>query len=280
MSAITQLQHIKMSYTDSGGSDPLVVLLHGWPQTSLCWDGIIPKLAEDYRVVAPDLRGYGLSDKPSGGFEKKSMAQDVKELVEYLGYSSLRLVGHDRGARVAHRFALDHPEMLTHLTLLDIVPTLHMFRRGTSTMSRGYWHWFFHMQDDLPELLVAPQIEEYLRFFFERWTLQRERLESVIPEYVKAFSRPGALRAGFDDYRAADKDLLDDGENFDAGDLVTLPVQVLWGDHGLVAGQDVVEIWQEFAPRAFGEAISDCGHFIPEEQPDLLLTKLIEYLRS
>jgi haloacetate dehalogenase len=280
MSQIAQLEDIRMSYTDTGGNGPLLVLLHGWPQTSQCWDDVIPALAEEYRVVAPDLRGYGLTDKPRGGYDKKTMARDVRELVQHLGYSSFRLVGHDRGARVGHRFALDHPEMLTHLTLLDIAPTLYMFREGTTAMAQGYWHWFFHMQDDLPELLVAPCIGEYLRFFFERWTYQRSALEPAIPDYVTAFSRPGALRAGFDDYRAFDVDVAHDSEDFDARNTVPMPVQVLWGDHGLVAGRDLVETWRPFAPDAFGEPIAECGHFIPEEQPEVLVGKLRSYLRS
>ena len=278
MNMMAQLDTVTMSFADTGGSGPLLVLLHGWPQTARCWDPVIDQLAEEYRVIAPDLRGYGLTDKPRGGYDKKTMAADIRQLIEHLGHGSARIVGHDRGARVAHRFALDHPGMVTHLTLVDIVPTLHMFRHGTAATSQRYWHWLFHMKDDLPELLVGPHIDEYLRFFFERWTFQREPLEAAIPEYVKAFSRPGALRAGFDDYRATDADLTHDAEDFDAGRTVTLPVQVLWGDHGLVAGQDVVGVWRPFAPHAFGEPIANCGHFVPEEQPALFLEKLIPHL--
>lgn len=269
-----------MSYRDTGGEKPLLLLLHGWPQTSQCWEAVIPALAEDYRVVAPDLRGYGHTDKPRGGYDKKTMAGDIRELIEHLGYSSARIVGHDRGARVAHRFALDHRDLVTHLTLLDIAPTLHMFRSGTMDLAQGYWHWLFHMKDDLPELLVGPQIEAYLRFFFERWTLQRNALEAAVPDYVKAFSRPGALRAGFDDYRATDVDLIHDAESLDAGHTVDLPVQVLWGDHGLVAGHDVIAAWKPFAPLAWGGPIAECGHFIPEEQPSVLVEMLRRHLAS
>lgn len=269
-----------MSYTDTGGEKPLLVLLHGWPQTSQCWDAVLPALAEDYRVVAPDLRGYGQTDKPRTGYDKKTMAQDIRKLIEHLGFRSARVVGHDRGARVAHRLALDHSELISHLSLLDIAPTLHMFRHGTTEMAQGFWHWLFHMKDDLPELLVGPHIEEYLRFFFERWTLQRHTLEAAIPDYVEAFSRPGALRAGFDDYRATDIDLIHDAANFDAGEKVELPVQLLWGDHGLVGGRDVVQAWKPFAPHAHGESVPDCGHFIPEEQPEILVEKLRVHLSS
>lgn len=175
---------------------------------------------------------------------------------------------------MAHRFALDHPDTLTHLTLLDIAPTLHTFSKGTPATAQNYWHWLFHMKDDLPELLVSGNIDAYLRFFFERWTLQRDVLEPAIPDYVKAFSRPGALRSGFDDYRATDVDLRHDAVDRDAGTTVDLPVQLIWGDHGLVAGFDVLDAWKPFAPHAFGEPLADCGHFLPEEQPGELVRRL------
>src|SRR5690606_20939208 len=126
-----KLSKIRMHYLDSGGEKPLLLLLHGWPQTSRCWEPVIPMLTEEYRVVAPDLRGYGLTDKPTDGYDKKTMAGDVAELIKHLGYDSARIVGHDRGGRVGHRFAIDYPELVTHLTVLDIVPTLHTFRNGT-----------------------------------------------------------------------------------------------------------------------------------------------------
>jgi haloacetate dehalogenase len=280
MELCVQLPTLKMNYSDTGGNRPLLVLLHGWPQTSQCWQKVTPVLAKDFRVVAPDLRGYGLSDKPRGGYDKKTMAQDIHDLIDHLGYDTARLVGHDRGARVAQRFALDYAERLTHLTLLDITPTLHTFREGGIATARGYWHWLFHMKEDLPELLVAPQIDGYLRFFFERWAVQRAALESAIPDYVAAFSRPGALRAGFDDYRATDIDLAHDADDFDQGKTIRIPVQILWGEHGLLAGVDVLQTWKPFAPDAFGEQVDNCGHFIPEEQPEVLGEKLLQYLRS
>ena len=273
-----RLPNLTMNYRDTGGEGPLVVLLHGWPQTSYCWRLVEPALAAHFRVVAPDLRGYGLSDKPVAGYDKARMAQDVRELVAALGYDSVRLVGHDRGARVAHRFALDHPEMLTHLSLLDICPTLHTFRNGTPETARGYWHWLFHMRPDLPELLVGANIEAYLRYFFEHWAVERAALEEAIPHYVTAFSRPGALRTGFEDYRATDTDLELDSADFEAGRRVMIPTQVLWGEHGLVGGADVLAAWRPFAPEVSGQALTGCGHFLPEEQPRVLSELLLGYL--
>ena len=280
MDRSVKLSDIRMHYLDSGGDGPLLILLHGWPQTSRCWQSVIPMLAEEYRVVAPDMRGYGLTDKPTHGYDKKTMARDIAELMEHLGYDTARIVGHDRGARVGHRFAIEYPHLLTHLTVLDIVPTLHTFRNGTTESARRFWHWLFHMQADLPELLVGPRIPEYLNFFFERWTVQRHALEDAIPEYIEAYSRPGALRAGFADYRATPEDLEHDAADLDSGNTVDIPVQVLWGDGGLPAGMDVVDAWTPFAPRAFGQAVADCGHFIAEEQPRALVDLLKPYLAS
>lgn len=183
------LSEITMNYR-SAGAGPLMVLLHGWPQTSLCWRHVMPTLAEHFHVVAPDLRGYGRTDKPVGDYSKRRMAQDIRELVDALGYDELRLVGHDRGARVAHRFALDHSDVLSHVTLLDIMPTVHAFRRGTPETAAGQWHWLFHQRADLPELLVGSNIEAYLRYFFTDWTFQRAKVEEEIPSYVAAFSEP------------------------------------------------------------------------------------------
>ena len=280
METAIRLPDLTMNYRDNGDG-PLVLLLHGWPQTSYCWRLIEPLLATQFRVVAPDLRGYGLTDKPQAGYDKRRMAQDIRDLVEALGYDRVRLVGHDRGARVAHRFALDHPEALTHLSLLDIAPTLHMFRNGTLETAQGYWHWLFHLRPDLPELLVGANIDGYLRYFFEHWTVQRRSVEDAIGHYVTEFSRPGALRAGFDDYRATiPDDLALDAADRDAGIAVQIPVQVLWGEQGLAASMDVLEVWRPYAPKVTGQPIPNCGHFLPEEQPALLTDLLLPYLTS
>jgi haloacetate dehalogenase len=270
---------LRMHYRVAG-EGPLVVLLHGWPQTGDCWRLVLPGLvAAGYTVLAPDLRGYGLTDKATSGYDKRAMARDVRGLVATLGFDHVRLVGHDRGARVAHRYALDYPDEVTHLAVLDIVPTLAMFRGGDIGAARGYWHWLFHLQPDLPELLVGGAVDEYLRFFFERWTVQRHRLADAVDGYVEAFRQPGALRAGFDDYRATDQDLIDDAVDADAGRTVDAPVLALWGAQGLPAQLPVVDIWKQFAADVRGEAVADCGHFLPEEQPERVTELLLEFLR-
>src|SRR3954447_5952748 len=162
---VAQVSGVRLHYTRAG-SGPLLVLLHGWPQTSLCWQPVLTELAATHTVVAPDLRGYGLSDKPATGYDKRRMAADVAELVRHLGFERAAVVGHDRGARVAHRWALDHPDQVDKLAVLDVIPTREMFRRLDASVAAGYWHWLFHLQPDLPELLVGNNVRAYLEYFF------------------------------------------------------------------------------------------------------------------
>jgi haloacetate dehalogenase len=269
---------IRMHYVRDG-TGPAVVLLHGWPQTWYCWRRIIPAFAARYTVIAPDLRGYGLTDKPRTGYDKRTMAEDVRALARHLGFERVVLVGHDRGARVAHRYALEHPAEVEKLVLLDIIPTRAVWARLDDTLARGFWHWLFHLQPDLPELLVADRVETYLRYFFERWTYNRPPVEEAVPAYVEAFSRPGALRAGFDDYRASfpeDQDA--DDETFREGGRVEAPVLALWGAAGLVGHLPALDIWREYAKEVTGEAIPQCGHFLPEEQPEAVAERILRFL--
>ena len=263
------------------GDGPAVALVHGWPQTGHCWRLVEPALAAaGYTVLTPDLRGYGLTDKPPGGYDKRSMAADVRGLVAALDLGPVHLVGHDRGARVGHRYALDHPDALRSLTVLDIVPTLTTVTQTDLATARNYWHWTFHQQPDLPELLVAPNLDGYLRHLFARWAVQREVVDAEVAHYVAEFRRPGALRAGFDDYRATDEDVALDAASRDAGQRVRVPVLALWGDGGLPGRLRVLDIWAEYADDVSGGPVRDCGHFIPEEQPDGLLTALLPFLAA
>ncbi|HEY8475900.1 MAG TPA: alpha/beta hydrolase [Chloroflexota bacterium] len=280
--AFARVNGIRMHYVVQGSGKPLV-LLHGWPQTWYQWRLLIPALAERYTVIAPDLRGYGLTDKPLGGFDKRTMAADVRALVRSLGFERVVLVGHDRGARVAHRYGLDYPDEVEKLAVLDIVPTRAMFQRTNTAIARGFWHWFFHLQPDLPEVLVGPNVEAYLRYFFERWTWNRAVFDdAAVAEYVRAYSAPGALRSGFNDYRASfPDDVAADDESAAAGRKLTQPVLVLWGSHGLIGEVlPVLEIWREYAVDVRGGPIPECGHFLPEEQPDLVLARLREFLEA
>lgn len=286
MRATISLPSLKMHYSDTGSGDssaPVVVLLHGWPQNSACWDQLTPLLPGRLRVIAPDLRGYGLSDKPQGGYSKRRMAADIVELLDALSIEDVHLVGHDRGARVAHRFALDHPHRLSTLTVLDIVPTHAMFEAETAT-AVGFFHWLFHMQRDLPETMTAGREEQYLRYFFHRWALRHEQVEPMIDHYVESFAQPGAMRAGFEDYRATWQDLEDDGQDHRTGRLLAVPTLALWGDHGLAASAPVLDKWSPYVADASdsgtllrGQPIRHCGHFIPEERPEELASHLREF---
>ncbi|WP_220040260.1 alpha/beta fold hydrolase [Nonomuraea aridisoli] len=261
------------------GEGPLLVLLHGWPQTSACWRGIIPALAERFTVVAPDLRGYGRTDKPAAGYDKRTMAADVRALARSLGHEKVLLAGHDRGARVAHRYALDHPGEVERLVVMDIIPTREMWLRYDmrSGLAAGTWHWTFHLQPDLPELLAGKDVRGYLGYFFEKWTVQRARLD--VEEYVRAFEQPGALRAGFEDYRASfPYDAEHDDADWEAGRRLEMPVLALWGAAGLPSRVPVLDIWREYARDVQGAEIPDCGHFLAEEQPEAVLAHLRAFL--
>jgi haloacetate dehalogenase len=270
---------IRMHHLRAGDGPPLF-LLHGWPQTSHCWRQVLEPLAETHTVIAPDLRGYGRTDKPKTGFDKRTMAVDVAALADHLGFERVAVAGHDRGGRVAHRWALDRPDQVERLAVLDIAPTRAMWQRLDTGVAKAYWHWLFHLQPDLPELLAGQDIAAYLGYFFERWTYQRHGLDpDSVAEYVRAFSQPGALRAGFDDYRASFPDDADlDDADFAAGKRVTQPLLALWGANGLLGTLPTLEIWQEYANDVTGEALAECGHFLPEEQPGEVVAHLRRFL--
>ncbi|VVJ23953.1 Epoxide hydrolase (EC [Amycolatopsis camponoti] len=270
---------IRMHFVKAGEGPPLF-LLHGWPQTSHCWHRVVGPLAETHTVITPDLRGYGRTDKPRTGYDKRTMAADIAALAEHLGYPKVAVAGHDRGGRVAHRWALDRPDQVERVAVLDIAPTRAMWQRLDTGVAQAYWHWLFHLQPDLPELLAGQNIAAYLGYFYERWTYQRHSLDpEAVAEYVRAFSQPGALRAGFDDYRASfpDDAELDDAD-FAAGKRVTQPLLALWGANGLLGTLPTLEIWQEYANDVTGAALAECGHFLPEEQPDEVVSHLRKFL--
>jgi pimeloyl-ACP methyl ester carboxylesterase len=278
-SVMAQVGDLRMHYRRAGEGPPLF-LLHGWPQTSHCWRRIAGPLAQTRTVIAPDLRGYGSTDKPRDGYDKRTMAADLAGLADQLGFDTLAVVGHDRGGRVAHRWALDRPEQIERLAVLDVTPTRDMWRRLNPEIASNYWHWLFHLQPDLPELLAGRNIAAYLGYFFERWTYQRHGLMAEdVAEYVRAFSAPGALRAGFDDYRASfPDDAAHDDTNFAAGHRLTQPLLAMWGKNGLLATLPTLDIWRDYAHDVTGIELDQCGHFLAEEQPDAVVTHLREFL--
>jgi haloacetate dehalogenase len=268
---IATINGIRICYRRQG-SGPALVLLHGWPQTSHCWRHLVGPLSRSFTVVAPDLRGYGRSDKPLGGHDKRTKGEDLHQLIGVLGFDSATVVGHDRGARVAHRWALDHPGDVERMVLMDIIPTREMWRRMDASLARRSWHWLFHLKPDLPELLTAANPEGYLRYTFAEWA-HVPLPEEDIAEYVRAFSAPGAMRSGFDDYRAS---FPTDAEHDDAdfGRRLTMPVHVIWAEHSFLARIDALAVWREYAERVTGTMIEDCGHFLAEERPERVLAEL------
>jgi haloacetate dehalogenase len=261
-----------------GGSGPPVLMLHGWPQTAQIWHRIAPRLLGQHTVVCPDLRGYGDSDKPRDGYDKKTMARDMHELMLALGHRAYALVGHDRGGRVAHRQALDYPDAVTRLCVLDIVPTHTVFARADRHLAAAYWHWFFFQALDLPEAMISAAPEPFLRHVFRSLTHRAGAIdEAMIREYLRAFTLPGTIRAGLEDYRAAATRDFDDDEN-DLARRVRCPVLAIWGEFGKMHGLfDVLATWREKADVVAGHPLP-CGHFIPEEAPEELLSDLRKFL--
>ena len=252
-----------------GGSGPPLLLLHGYPQTHVMWHWVAPRLARDFTVVVPDLRGYGDSSKPPttpdhAPYSKRAMARDQIAVMEQLGFERFAVAGHDRGGRVAYRLALDHPERVCKLAVLDIIPTGEAFRRADRAFGLGYWHWFFLAQpDDLPERLITADPDAYyLRWFSDAFAPE------AVAEYRRCFRDPATTHTMCEDYRAgATIDFaLDEADR--GRRRIACPVLVLWGRRGrLDAWYDVLAVWRDWADDVRGRAL-DCGHFLPEEAPD------------
>ena len=271
-----------------GGAGPPVLLLHGYPQTGAMWHHVAPALAEAHTVVVPDLRGYGASDRPASdpshhSYGKRAMAADQAGLMRHLGHASYAVVGHDRGARVAHRLVLDYPAEVNRVALLDIAPTRHVFGDVDKELALSYDHWFFLAQDnDLPEVLIGGAPEHWLRTKLAQWSASDAVFdESAVAEYVRCFDA-ASIHATTEDYRAgASIDLVDDDASWDAGERVGCPLLVLWGAEGLVGRRyDVLAVWGAYAARADlvgGQAISG-GHFLPEEAPEETIAALRGFL--
>jgi haloacetate dehalogenase len=261
----------------TAGSGPPVLLLHGYPQTSAMWHLVAPGLAENHTVVVADLRGYGDSAAPAdaagdpAAFGKRAMAADQVDVMAELGFDRFAVAGHDRGARCAYRLALDHPDAVTALAVLDILPTADVFARVDAAFARSAWHWFFLAQPgDLPERLIAADPDA----FFQRGTAGIFTPEAL-GAYREAWHRPDVVHAMCQDYRAgATVDVADD--EADRGlRRIGCPTLVLWGSRGpLGRTPDVLDVWRQWAPAAYGREL-DCGHYLPEERPVETLGELL-----
>lgn len=255
-----------------GGDGPPVLLLHGYPQSHVMWHRVAPLLAERFTVVCADLRGYGDSDKPEGdgdhvAYSKRTMAEDQRQVMAALGFDRFALAGHDRGARVALRLALDHPETVSHLAVLDIVPTQIIYDTLDHSHAMTVWRYLFLTQPrDLPEQLIGANPEWYLRWTIEEWAGCPDALDArAMHEYLRCFD-PATVHATCEDYRAgATVDLTQD--RTDPNRSLACPTLALWSRRGLDQQYDVAAIWSGLAPDLRCKAL-DGGHFLAEECPD------------
>ncbi|MFO7707931.1 MAG: alpha/beta hydrolase [Desulfobacterales bacterium] len=270
-------------HTLRGGSGPPLLLLHGYPQTHVMWHRIGPRLARHFTVVLTDLRGYGDSGKPDSGvnhanYSKRAMALDQIEVMQALGYERFAVAGHDRGARVAWRLAVEHPGRVTQAVLLDIVPL--PYSMVTCEFATQYFHWFFLIQPaPFPETLIGGNVEFFLRSRFMRPTGGTGAIApKAFAEYLRCFQDPATIRATCEDYRAgATIDLEHAGQ--DGSRKVVCPLLVLWGERGTVGRlYDVMGIWREHAVNATGRALP-AGHFLAEEVPDETLSEMLSFLQ-
>ncbi|WP_417719673.1 alpha/beta fold hydrolase [Salipiger sp.] len=265
------------------GEGPPLLLLHGHPQTHVTWRKIAPALARRFTVVAMDLRGYGDSAKPEGGadhvnYSKREMARDPVALMAALGFRRFDVAGHDRGGRVAHRMALDHPDAVRRLAVFDIAPTATMYARTDKDFATRYFWWFFLIQPHpFPERLIASDPEYFLRTHIDGQSKTPGATESeAFAEYLRCYSDPATRHAICEDYRAAAGIDLDH-DAADAGTRVQAPVLALWGALGTVGRTyDVLETWRDKAVEVSGRAL-DCGHTLQEERPEEVLDELLAF---
>ncbi len=270
-----------------GGAGAPVLLLHGYPQTHLMWHRVAPALAERFTVVCPDLRGYGDSGKPASDpghrvYSKRASAGDMVEVMAALGHDRFGLAGHDRGGRVAHRLALDHPERVEKLAVLDIVPTRTVFRATDQAIATGYFHWFFLIQPGgLPERMIGADPVFFLHWVLGRWgTGLGAFAPAALAEYERCFKDPAVIHASCEDYRAAASIDLDHDEA-DLERRISCPVLALWGRLGLMERHfDVLATWRERAEGPVGGRALECGHFLPEERPQETAAALLEFFAS
>ena len=260
---------IQMHYVIGGNGQP-IVFLHGWPETWYEWRHVMPSLAKNYTVIAPDLRGLGDSSKPLTGYDGRTTAEDIYQLVSQLGFKKIFLVGHDFGVQVAYSYAAVHSNEVSRLVILDVpIPGI-----GPGQNITGLWWAQLHMVPDVPEMLVQGHEREYLTYFYRHFTCNPEAItQEDIDEYVSHYSAPGGMRAGFEYYRA----LLDDvNQNIESSKIkLPMPVLALGGECGL--GTAALDSLRLLATDVHGGPVPDSGHWIAEEQPQFLVDQLFKF---
>ena len=271
-----------------GGQGTPLLLLHGHPQTHVMWHRVAPALAQRFTLVMMDLRGYGDSGRPVSNaahepYAKREMALDAMAIMQHHGFDRFQVLAHDRGARVAHRLAVDHPQAVQRLMLLDIAPTLAMYDNTSDAFARAYWHWFFLIQSPpLSEALIESDPVRYLRSLMgSRHAGLAAFAPQALAEYERCVQIPGTAHAICEDYRAsATLDLVHDRADVAQGRKLAQPLRVLYGEHGAVGRCfDVAALWRERAHEVACRSFP-CGHYIAEEAPDMLLDEVFQFFRS
>lgn len=280
------LEGVTINYVIKGNGPPLL-LLHGYPQTHVIWHKIAPRLAEKYTVIASDLRGYGDSSKPvttatHEPYSKRAMAKDQVQLMQHLGFDQFYLAGHDRGGRVGHRLALDYPDVVKKLVVMDIAPTYTMYTTTDMEFAKAYYHWFFLIQpQDIPEKMIGADPLYFLTKKFGQWGRDSGAFtKEAFDEYVRCLT-PETIHASCEDYRAsASIDIAHDQIDLDQGHKINCPMLALWGEKGFVGRKyEVVKEWQKWCNTVSGFSLP-CGHYLPEEAPEETLAALLSFFSA
>lgn len=264
---------------------PALLMLHGNPQTSAMWHKVAPVMAKDYQVICPDLRGYGRSEKPTSTadhlpYSKRAMAADMIAVMKLLGHERFYIAAHDRGARVAHRLALDSPASVTAMTLLDIAPTREMYANINADFAQAYWHWFLQTQKaPIPENIIGNDPDGFWKLKCFNQAGGNPFDPEALSEYLEAFRSPEMIHASCEDYRAA-RTIDIDHDNADGDRKLETPLQVLWAKHGAIEKCfEPMKLWQSRASNVIGEAMN-CGHYMAEEIPDDIIKKLTGFFSA
>lgn len=277
---------ISIRYVTAGSGPPLL-LLHGYPQSHVMWHKVASVLAQEYTVVISDLRGYGDSSKPTTDqyhtpYSKREVALDQVKLMQHLGFDQFYLAGHDRGGRVSHRLALDWPDKVLKLIVMDIAPTYTMYTTTDVEFAKAYYHWFFLIQPhDIPERMIGADPKYFLNKKFGQWGRDSNAFtQEALNEYLRCFT-PETIHASCEDYRAsASIDIEHDQTDIDNNRKIACPMLALWGEKGFVGGKyNVVNEWTKWADQVEGYGLP-CGHYLPEEAPEETIKAMLEFLKK
>ncbi|HEU4646766.1 MAG TPA: alpha/beta hydrolase [Burkholderiales bacterium] len=287
------LEHVAVSAGElrlrRGGKGPPLLLLHGNPQTHAMWHKVAPELAKSYSVYCPDLRGYGDSLKPPATpdhapYAKREMAKDMVQLMAHFGHQRFRVAAHDRGARVAHRLAIDHPQCVEKLCVMDIIPTLEHFERADMRMALGYYHWFWFAQPHpFPENVICAAPDAWWRAHTSREPKPPEFFQrEALADYLRAIHSPEMIRGMCEDYRAAATiDLEHDRASRAALEKVRCPMLVLWGKKAKIeAWYDALAVWKQYCNATVTGGSVNSGHYLAEEAPGEVLERLLPFLSA